>query len=110
MRIFVAYSYQVRGQMKRSGFRCQYQILDGDYPSQPVDTELRSIEGRLYFTTARLTSGSRLRLQITTDEGVFVSDFENVDDINLPFALAPVETRLVDPRPRGLESSFFRSV
>lgn len=94
----------LRGQMKQDGFRCQYQILDGDYPSQPVDTELRSIEGRLYFTAARLTSGSRLRLRVTTDEGVFISDFENVDDINLPFALAPIERRLIDPRPRELES------
>lgn len=94
----------LRGQMNRPGFRCQYQILDGDYESSPVDAEVRSIEGRLYLSAGHLSSGSRLRLHITTSEGVFVSGFENVDDVNLPIALAPSEDRFADPRPRGLET------
>ena len=94
----------LRAQAGQPGFRCQYEILDGDYPSKPVDAELRSIEGRLYFSAMQLTSGSRLRLRITTSAGVFVSDFENVDDVNLPIALETSENQSADPRPRGLET------
>jgi hypothetical protein len=94
----------LRTRRKQLGFRCQYQVLDGDYPSELRDVQLQSIEGRLYFTATQLASGARLRLRITTNEGIFVSDFENVDDVNLRIPLDAPENQLDDPRPRGLEA------
>jgi hypothetical protein len=87
----------LRDQLNQPGFRCQYQVLDGDYPSDFRDVELQSIEGRFYFTATQLENGARLRLHITTADGVFKSDFENVDDINLRMSLEP------DAGPRRLE-------
>ena len=36
--------------------------------------------------------------------GVFVSDFENVDNVSLRISLDAAEDQLQDPRPRGLET------
>jgi hypothetical protein len=94
----------LRNRVKQLGFRCQYQVLDGDYLSELRDAELQSIEGRVYFTATQLTSGARLRVRITTNAGVFVSDFENVDDVSLRVSLDAAEDQVQDPRPRGLET------
>jgi hypothetical protein len=95
----------LRSRVDKPGFFCHYEVLDGDQTSKPVEAKLRFIEGRPYFTAKQLSSGSRLRLQITTPDGVFVSDFENVDDINLPMPLSASGNRLADPRPRALEAA-----
>ena len=94
----------LRQHASQPGFRCQYEVLDGDDLSKAIDTKLLFIEGRMYFNASGLTTGARLRLHITTVEGLFVSDFENVDDVNLPMSLDGPETLLIDPRPRGLET------
>jgi hypothetical protein len=94
----------LRQRATQPAFRCQYEVLDGDDLSKPIDTKLLFIEGRMYFSAATLATGARVRLHITTAEGVFMSDFENVDDVNLPITLDGPENVPADPRPRGLET------
>jgi hypothetical protein len=95
----------LRARLTQPSFRCEYQVLEGDYQSEFQKAQLESIEGRLYFNVTQLAGGARLRLRITTNERVFLSDFENVDDVNLGIALDASEDKLPDPRPLGLEAA-----